>query len=111
MASTQPPRALRLRGESGLKGRAYWWGPNYCHAWALDDALMLYNAAMPKRKIGVEVAAEDHFWNDDQSRYVYSYHCPACRELRIIPELGIHRCDCGSWLIVTDQISKPSARV
>jgi len=69
-----------------------------------------YNPAMPKRKIGVEVGTEDHFWSEAQNRYVYSYQCPACRELKIIPELGIHRCDCGSWLIVTDQTAKPGRR-
>ena len=63
----------------------------------------LYNAAMPKRQIGIEVLIEDHFWNDTHSRYVYSFHCPACAQLRMTPELGIYRCDCGSWLIVTNQ--------
>ena len=58
---------------------------------------------MPKRQIGVEVLIEDHFWNDTQARYVYSFYCPACSQLRLTPELGIYRCDCGSWLIVTNQ--------
>ena len=64
---------------------------------------ILYNAGMPKRQIGVEVLIEDHFWNDEHGRYVYSFHCPACVQLRLTPELGIYRCECGSWLIVTNQ--------
>jgi hypothetical protein len=59
--------------------------------------------AMVKRQIGVEVLVTDHFWNDGHGKYVYSFRCPACRELRLTPELGIYRCDCGSWLIVTNQ--------
>jgi hypothetical protein len=59
--------------------------------------------AMPKKRIGVDVLVEDHFWNEAHGRYVYSFYCPGCRQLKIIPELGIHRCDCGSWLIVRDQ--------
>jgi hypothetical protein len=58
---------------------------------------------MPNRQIGVEVLIEDHFWNDAQDQYVYSFHCPACNQLRLTPDLGIYRCDCGSWLIVTNQ--------
>jgi hypothetical protein len=58
---------------------------------------------MPKKRIGVDVLVEDHFWNEAHGRYVYSFYCPGCRQLKIIPELGIHRCDCGSWLIVRDQ--------
>jgi hypothetical protein len=65
--------------------------------------LIAYNPAMPKRQIGVEVLIEDHFWSESRGSYVYSFHCPACGELKLIPELGIHRCDCGSWLIVTNQ--------
>jgi len=65
--------------------------------------LVIYNAAMPNRQIGVEVLIEDHFWNDAQGRYVYSFSCPACNQVRLTPELGIYRCDCGSWLIVTNQ--------
>jgi hypothetical protein len=64
---------------------------------------IIYNAGMLKRQIGVEVMIEDHFWNDAHNRYVYSFHCPGCAELRLTPELGIYRCDCGSWLIVTNQ--------
>jgi len=64
---------------------------------------IIYNAVMPKRQIGVEVLIEDHFWSESQGRYVYSYHCPACGQLKLVPELGIRRCDCGSWLIVTNQ--------
>ena len=64
---------------------------------------LFYNAAMSKRQIGVEVLVEDHFWNDADGRYVYSFHCPACAQMRLIPNLGIYRCDCGSWLIVTNQ--------
>jgi len=64
---------------------------------------LFYNAVMPKRQIGVEVLVEDHFWNDAHGRYVYSFHCPACAQMRLTPELGIYRCDCGSWLIVTNQ--------
>lgn len=60
-------------------------------------------AAMVKRQIGVEVLVTDHFWNDAHGKYVYSFSCPACSELRLTPELGIYRCDCGSWLIVTNQ--------
>ncbi|MEK6301704.1 MAG: hypothetical protein AABO41_13420 [Acidobacteriota bacterium] len=60
-------------------------------------------AAMVKRQIGVEVLVTDHFWNDASGKYVYSFHCPACSELRLTPELGIYRCDCGSWLIVRNQ--------
>ena len=60
-------------------------------------------AAMVKRQIGVEVLVTDHFWNDSHGKYVYSFFCPACTQLRITPALGIYRCDCGSWLIVTNQ--------
>jgi hypothetical protein len=63
----------------------------------------LYNAGMGKRQIGIEVVVEDHFWHEGDGRYVYSYYCPACRQLRLTPRLGICRCDCGSWLIVTNQ--------
>jgi|GEM_PF-5800202 len=63
----------------------------------------LYNVVMTKRQIGVEVLIEDHFWNDNHGRYVYSFHCPACKQLRLTPELGIYRCECGSWLIVTNE--------
>jgi hypothetical protein len=69
----------------------------------LASSLIIYNAGMPKRQIGVEVLIEDHFWNDEHGRYVYSFHCPACVQLRLTPELGIYRCECGSWLIVTNQ--------
>ncbi|HVG21527.1 MAG TPA: hypothetical protein VNI02_20990 [Blastocatellia bacterium] len=58
---------------------------------------------MLKRQIGVEVLIKDHFWNEAHGRYVYSFHCPACKQLRVIHNLGIYRCDCGSWLIVTNQ--------
>ncbi|MGA9770285.1 MAG: hypothetical protein WBV94_14700 [Blastocatellia bacterium] len=58
---------------------------------------------MTKRQIGVEVRVKDHFWNDAHGRYVYSFDCPACKQSRVIPEPGIYRCDCGSWLIVTNQ--------
>jgi len=64
---------------------------------------VIYNAGMPNRQIGVDVLIEDHFWNDAQDQYVYSFHCPACNQLRLTPALGICRCDCGSWLIVTNQ--------
>lgn len=67
------------------------------------SSLIIYNAGMPKRQIGVEVLIEDHFWNDEHGQYVYSFHCPACVQLKLTPELGIYRCDCGSWLIVTNQ--------
>lgn len=70
----------------------------------LISSLILYNPAMTtKRQIGVEVRVKDHFWNDAHGRYVYSFDCPACNQLRIILEPGIYRCDCGSWLIVTNQ--------
>jgi hypothetical protein len=58
---------------------------------------------MQKRQIGVEVLVKDHFWNEAHGRYVYAFDCPACKQVRLITELGIHRCDCGSWLIVTNQ--------
>jgi hypothetical protein len=58
---------------------------------------------MQKRQIGIEVLVKDHFWNDAHNRYVYAYDCPACKQSRLVVELGIHRCDCGSWLIVTNQ--------
>ena len=58
---------------------------------------------MQKRQIGVEVLVKDHFWNEAHGRYVYAYDCPACRQPKLVAELGIHRCDCGSWLIVTNQ--------
>jgi hypothetical protein len=74
-----------------------------CSPFCARGQSIIYNAGMPKRQIGVEVLVEDHFWNDAHSRYVYSFHCPACAELRLTPELGIYRCDCGSWLIVTNQ--------
>ena len=69
----------------------------------LISSFILYNPVMAKRQIGVEVQVKDHFWNDAYGRYVYSFDCPACKQLRIIPEPGIYRCDCGSWLIVTNQ--------
>jgi hypothetical protein len=70
----------------------------------LISSAILYNPAMTtKRQIGVEVRVKDHFWNDANGRYVYSFDCPACDQSRIIPEPGIYRCDCGSWLIVTNQ--------
>jgi len=77
----------------------------YLHSWRHVSGLktLIYNAIMAKRQIGVEVLVEDHFWNDAHGRYVYSFHCPACAQLRLIPELGIYRCECGSWLIVTNQ--------
>ena len=59
-----------------------------------------YNPVMVKREIGVEVFVDDHFWHEDEGRYVYSFHCPACKQVRLVAEPGIHRCDCGSWLIV-----------
>jgi hypothetical protein len=58
---------------------------------------------MVKRQIGVEVLIKDYFWNDAHGRYVYSFDCPACKRTRMVPELGIYRCDCDSWLIVTNQ--------
>ena len=58
---------------------------------------------MQKRQIGVEVVVKDHFWHEAQSRYVYAFDCPACDQSRVIADLGIFRCDCGSWLIVTNQ--------
>ena len=63
----------------------------------------MYNAVMQKRQIGVEVMIKDQFWNEAHGRYVYAYDCPACKQPRLVSELGIHRCDCGSWLIVTNQ--------
>src|ERR1041384_7139414 len=67
---------------------------------------LIYNALMPNRQIGVEVLIQDHFWSDEQCRYVYSFHCPACTQPRLTPELGIYRCDCGSWLIVLNHKSR-----
>jgi hypothetical protein len=58
---------------------------------------------MRKRQIGVEVLVKDYFWNEAHGRYVYAFDCPACKQSKLIPQLGIHRCDCGSWLIVTNQ--------
>jgi hypothetical protein len=58
---------------------------------------------MPKRQIGVEVLIKDHFWNESHKQYVYSFDCPGCRQSRVTAKLGIYRCDCGSWLIVTNQ--------
>jgi hypothetical protein len=58
---------------------------------------------MPKRQIGVEVLVKDYAWNDAYGRYVYSFDCPACEQRRLVAELGIYRCECGSWLIVTNQ--------
>ena len=76
------------------------WGPlSFCGR----ARPIIYNDVMPKRQIGVEVLIEDHFWSESQGCYVYSYHCPACGQLKLVPELGIRRCDCGSWLIVTNQ--------
>ena len=87
-----------------VQGQSPWSGvravrPFYC----VRGRLIIYNRAMPKRQIGVEVLIEDHLWSEAQSQYVYSFHCPACSQLRLIPDLGIYRCDCGSWLIVTNQ--------
>lgn len=80
-------------------------GNQFTEANFLCDALrtLTYNAGMTKRQIGVEVLIEDHFWSETQGCYVYSFHCPACSQLRLVADLGIYRCDCGSWLIVTNQ--------
>ncbi|HXG64478.1 MAG TPA: hypothetical protein VNO70_05180 [Blastocatellia bacterium] len=59
---------------------------------------------MQKRIIGVDVLIKDYGWNEDQGCYVYSFDCPACKAQNFIPTLGIYRCDCGSWLIVRDQL-------
>jgi hypothetical protein len=58
---------------------------------------------MAKRQIGVEVLVTDLFWNESQKSYTYSFTCPSCKLKRVTPELGIYRCECGSWLIVRDQ--------
>jgi hypothetical protein len=63
----------------------------------------VYTSGMSKRQIGVEVRATDHYWDDARGCYVFSFECPGCRQSKVITELGIHRCDCGSWLIVTNQ--------
>jgi hypothetical protein len=58
---------------------------------------------MRKRQIGVDVLVKDYFWHQVQERYVYSFDCPACRQTRVVTELGIVQCDCGSWLIVNNE--------
>ena len=58
---------------------------------------------MVKRQIGVEVLVTDYFWNEASGKYVYSFQCPACNGLKLTPQLGIYRCDCGSWLIVKNE--------
>lgn len=90
------------RYSNSISGKASWVTMLLIYI-SVDYLSIIYNDRMPKRQIGIEVLIEDHFWNDTHGRYVYSFHCPACAQLRLTPELGIYRCDCGSWLIVTNQ--------
>ena len=51
-----------------------------------------------------EIVAEDHYWSETLKQEVYTYHCPVCRVIGVVTELGdVVQCTCGAFIRVVEE--------